>query len=88
MSIMLGNMSIDEMQSRAGVSFPDELVDYMRSRHQPEAEDIQPGKWHCFDMPFTLVCGDRDTAAEIFKHLSPLASKFRKQMQIALAGNQ
>ena len=84
MGIMLGNLTIEEMQRRAGVEFPVELIDFMRDKHQSEAQNVKPGKWHCFDIPFTLVCGDRETAKEIFKHLSPLSSNFKEQMHIAL----
>ena len=85
MGFMLGNLSVDEMQARSGVEFPVELIEYMQDRHQPEAENIKPGKWHCFDLPFTLVCGDMATAKEVFRHLSPLSSSFKQQMQISVA---
>lgn len=84
MGIMLGNLSIDEMQRRAGVYFPSELVDFMRDKRQVDAEKIERGKWHCFDLPFTLVCGDMDTAKEVFRHLSPFSSQFREAMSIAV----
>jgi hypothetical protein len=84
MAIMLGNLTLDEMQRRSGVEFPFELIAFMASTYQSEAQDVKPGKWHCFDMPFTLVCGDIETAREIFKHLSPLSASFREQMHIAL----
>jgi hypothetical protein len=83
MALMLGNLMIDEMQRRLGVEFPPELIAFMASGHQSEAQNIKPGKWHCFDIPFTLVCGDMETAKEIFEHLSPLAP-FREQMHIAI----
>ena len=85
MGFMLGNLSVDEMQARSGVEFPVELIEYMQDRHQPEAENIKPGKWHCFDLPFTLVCGDMETAKEFARHLLPLSSKFKQKMQITVA---
>ena len=87
MGIMLGDLSVDEMQQRAGIEFPIELIDYMKARHQSEAENIKSGKWHCFDLPFTLVCGDRETAKEVFRHLSPLSNSFKQKMQIAVASS-
>lgn len=82
---MLGNLTIDEMQKRAGVTFPKELVEYMEPRKQEEASNIKAGKWHCFDIPFTLLCGDRETATEIYKHLSPMSSDFKKKMRISIS---
>jgi hypothetical protein len=85
MVFMLGNLSVDEMQAKSGIEFPVELIEYMKDRHQQEAENIKPGKWHCFDLPFTLVCGDMETAQEVFRYLSPLSSSFKQQMQISVA---
>jgi hypothetical protein len=56
----------------------------MNARHQPQAQSIQPGKWHCFDLPFVMVCGDMDTAKEVFQHLSQLSDKFTEKMQIVV----
>jgi hypothetical protein len=87
MGFMLGNLSVDEMQRRSGVEFPSELAEYMKDRHQAEAENIKPGKWHCFDAPFTLVCGDIETATEIHERLKPLSKHFKQQMQISVQRN-
>ena len=85
MGIMLGNLTIEEMQRRAGVEFPVELIDFMRDKHQGEAQNVESGKWHCFDMPFMLVCGDMETAKEIHRHLLPLSTNFKEPMKIALS---
>ena len=82
--IALGNLSIDEMQERSGVTFPDELIDYMSERRQQKAENIAVGMWHCFDIPFILVCGDKETVDEIYKHLKPLSSEFKEEMRIVV----
>ena len=84
MQFMFGNLTLDEIQRRSGVEFPSELIAFMASRHQSEAQDVKPGKWHCFDIPFTLVCGDMETAKEIIKRLPPLSASFKEQMNIAL----
>jgi hypothetical protein len=84
MAFMLGNLNVEEMQRRSGVEFPSELVKYMTPRHQDRAERIEAGKWHCFDLPFVLVCGDIDTAKEVFRHLSPLSAQFAQKMQISV----
>lgn len=81
---MLGDLTVEQMESRAGVEFPDELKAYMADRHQPAAANVQPGKWHCFDLPFMLVCGDMETAQAIYNHLLPLTSQFKEPMQIGV----
>lgn len=85
MAIMLGNLSLDEIQKRADVKFPEELIDFMKTRQQSEANNIKPGHWHCFDAPFTLVCGDRETANFIVKHLKPIGEYFKAALQISIS---
>ena len=85
MQILLGNLSIPEIEKRSGVKFPDALVEYMTPRHQEKAEKIQTGYWHCFDMPFSIVCGDMETAKEIYRHLAPLTKEFKEPLQISLS---
>jgi len=85
MSIYLGNLNIDEIEKRAGVDFPEELRDYMKPRKQESANDVKQGEWHCFDIPFVLVCGDMDTATEIHSHLKALSSDFKEPLQISLS---
>ena len=84
MAIMLGNLDYDQMQQRAGVVFPDELYELMKDTNQSQATDVKPGKWHCFDMPFTLVCGDFGFAQKIYELLRPLSSDFTNKLQIAI----
>jgi hypothetical protein len=83
--MMLGNLKITEIEKRLGVEFPKKLIEFMEERHQESANNVQKGKWHCFDLPFTLVCGDMETASEIHNHLKDLDG-FKTTIQIALQG--
>ena len=85
MSIMLGNLTVPEIEKRAGVIFSDDLKQLMAETHQLEASNIAAGKWHCFDIPFTLVCGGMPLAQQIYDHLKAESSNFKKPLQIALA---
>lgn len=84
MSIYLGNLNINEIEKRTGVEFPLALKTYMEPRLQNNANNVKPGHWHCFDIPFILVCGDKETATEIYSHLKYFSSNFREPLQIAL----
>ena len=84
MNIYLGNLSIEEMQRRAGVEFPPELVEFMAPRHQPVTANVGPGQWHCYDLPFFLECGDMGTAQSIYGHLSALSNSFKEPLQIGV----
>lgn len=85
MNIYLGNLSVTDIEKRAGVTFPAALHDFMSGRKQEEASKIAHGKWHCFDLPFVLVCGDIDTAKRIHQHLSALSSRFKEPLRISLS---
>ncbi len=84
MSIMLGNLTVDQMEKRSGIEWPDALKQFLSDRHQPAASNIAPGKWHCFDLPFQLVCGDMETAQTVYDHLSPLARSFKEPLQVGV----
>lgn len=82
--MLLGNLSIEEIEARSDVTFPDDLKAYMEPRRQMDAGGIKAGCWHCFDIPFTIVCGDMETAQEIYKHLSAYTSEFKQRLEIAI----
>ena len=85
MNIMLGNLTIEEIQQRAGVEFPPELIEFMKENHQPSADNVKTGKWHCFDIPFSLVCGHIPTAQKIYNYIKDKSSSFKEPLQIALS---
>lgn len=72
------------MEKRTGVIFPLELKQYMEPRRQQSAKNIKPGMWHCYDIAFLLICGDIDTATQIYGHLKKFNSEFKEQLQIAI----
>jgi hypothetical protein len=85
MNIMLGNLTVDEIERRSGVSFSEDLKSLMKATHQLSATNIADGEWHCFDMPFTLVCGGMPFAKKIYDHLRSQTKQFVEPLQIALA---
>lgn len=83
--MMLGNLSVKQIENRLGIEFPKETRDFMKESHQPNAENIAKGKWHCFDMPFNLVCGDMETATKIFNSVKEKSSECKEQLQFSLS---
>lgn len=86
MDIMLGNLSVAEIESRLGINFPQEIVDFMNKNHQASAQNVQSGKWHCFDIPFNLVCGDVETAKTIYGALKEQSGKCKESLRILVNG--
>jgi hypothetical protein len=85
MNIRLGNLTVAEMEKRSGVVFPEELKTLLEKTHQDDAKYIELRQWHCFDLPFVLVCGSMSFAQEIYDQLKDKTTQFKEPLQIALA---
>ena len=81
---MLGNLSVEQMEKRLGIEFPSEIKEFMLKTRQQEAQNIKKGKWHCFDLPFNIVCGDMETATKIFEGLKHQSNKCKVHLQFSL----
>lgn len=88
MYIMLGNLSVSQIEERLGIEFPEEIREFMKKTHQPNASNIGKGQWHCFDIPFNLVCGDMETATKIFNSVKDRSSECKDQLQFSLSGGK
>ena len=53
--MMLGNLSVEQIEEQLGIQLKDEEREELRAMRQLEAENISPGKWHCFQFPFVMV---------------------------------
>ena len=84
MNIMLGNQSVSQIEKRLGIEFPEEIREFMLKSHQPSAQKIEKGKWHCFDIPFNLVCGDIETATKIFNSVKDRSGECKERLQFSL----
>ena len=82
---MLGNQSVTQIEERIGIKFPKDIKEFMEQTRQHEADNVAEGKWHCFDIPFTMVCGDIETATKIFNSVKDRASEVKEQLEIALS---
>lgn len=68
--IMLGNLTVDEIENRLDIKLSEEDRKTLLESRQEKAENIADGKWHCFDLPFMIVCGDKATAEKYNKMFS------------------
>lgn len=85
MNIMLGNLSVSQIEKRLGIEFPEEIREFMNQTHQSEAANIAKGKWHCFDMPFNIVCGDIETATKIYNSVKEKSSECKEVLRFSLS---
>ena len=86
MSICLGNLSVEEIQKRLGITLTESEQNKLSSKRQEVATNIARDKWHCFDLPFTIACGSYDTAVFVKDILEPYAKEMKTQVQISIGG--
>lgn len=84
MNIMLGNQSVKQIEERLGIEFPEDIREFMNKNHQSETNNIAKGKWHCFDIPFHIVCGDIDTATKIYNSVKERSSQCKERLQFSV----
>ncbi len=84
MNIRLGNLSVKEIENKLGIEFPDDIREFMKESRQHNASNIEKGKWHCFDMPFEMVCGDKETATKIFKSVESKSDQCKTSLRFSL----
>ena len=84
MNIMLGNLSVKQIEERLGIEFPEDTREFLKNSHQAEVSHIKPGKWHCFDIPFNMVCGDYDTAKKIYESVKDKSDQCKTSFQFSI----
>jgi len=84
---MLGNLSVEQMEERLGVEFPEPFrSEFLKKYHLNANIKAGPDRWHCFDLPFTLVVGDQALLEEVIKNLGPLGGAMTGSMNVGVAG--
>jgi len=83
MGILLGNLNVSQIEKRLSITLTDEEREFLINTRQDKAENIAKDKWHCFDIPFTLVCGSEELAIKVREILEPYAEKMTGSIAIS-----
>lgn len=69
MGIMLGNLSVSQIETRLGITFSDEDRETLIKTHQEAVNNtpLADGCWHCFDLPFMVFADTKATAEKLVK---------------------
>ena len=64
MAIYLGNLTIEQIESRSGITLSNKDRYFFKANRQEVVNDtpLEHGKWHCYDIPFMLMVHDKSTA--------------------------
>ena len=83
-AIYLGDLSVDQIQARLGITLPPDAIAELNASRQQRADNIAPDKWHCFDIPLVIACGSMDMAVRVRDILSPHSGDMKESIQIAI----
>ena len=78
----IGDFNTTDIEKKLNITLSDTDRDKLESMRQSKANDIIPGKWHCFDMPFQILCGDKGTASLVYDILAPYRAQMKGIIQI------
>lgn len=84
MGILLGNLTVQKIEKRLGIVLTDDEKNFLNSTYQAKAEKIAKDKWHCFDIPFNIVCGSMEFATKVYEVLKPYSDKMLEPLQISI----
>jgi len=80
--MMLGNLSLEKIEDECGIKFPEPFRTEFARLKQEKANNIEKGKWHCFHLPLTLVCGGKELFEKVRDNLIPMSSEFKTALNV------
>lgn len=65
--IMLGNQTVKDIERRLGIELTEDQREMLNESRQEKVNNtpLEKGKWHCFDIPFVMVCDTVETASKM-----------------------
>lgn len=75
--ILLGNLSVRRLEEEHGFTLSDDDRQILESMRQSNAQQIEDGKFHIFDMPRHILCGSYDSAVKVHEILKKYDIKGR-----------
>jgi hypothetical protein len=69
---MLGNLTVEKIEERLGIIFSEDLKCFLNDKHQNTPSELKDNQWHCFDLPFMILCGGEQLARDITNKITSL----------------
>lgn len=85
MNVYLGNLTVEQIQERVGTVFEPEDIERLKKTYSDDATVAGKDVWHCFDIPFAIVCGSRETAENVVGILKNYAGNFTRRVAIEVS---
>lgn len=83
-NLMLGNLTVEEMEHRLGITLTDAQRTRMSDIRCNDAQNIPEGQWHCFDIPFVVICGSLEVAYMWRDILEPKEKELQTRIEFAI----
>ena len=84
MGILLGNLTVKQIEERLGIELTNEERQFFIDTKQERAENVDENRWHCFDIPFNMICGSMEFATKVYEMLKPYSDKMNESLQISI----
>lgn len=81
---MLGNLTVKEMEHRLGITLTDTQRTRMSDIRCNDVQNIPEGQWHCFDIPFVVICGSLEVAYMWRDILEPREKELQTRIEFAI----
>jgi len=85
---MLGNLTVKDIEERLDITLSEEDRAALGAIRCNSANDIPADGWHCFDIPFMILCGSMKTHSEVCRILSPYSSMMTGNIKVAVQGKE
>lgn len=79
---MSGNFTVFQIEKELGIELTEDERQRLADMRQDRAENIAKDKYHCFHIPFNILCGSMETAKIIADILMPYSKEMKTQLRI------
>ena len=81
--IYLGNLTIQQMEERLGITLSDDERDRLNALREEYCNNVAGNeKIHVYDIPFCIECGNPSARKTVIDILTPYAKKMKTPIQI------
>lgn len=83
MAIYLGNLSVEQLERRCGITLTDEQREILKSMIEPVCKKVEGNnKIHIYDIPLAIECGNPQARKTVIEILTPYSSQLKCPLQI------
>lgn len=83
MNILLGNLTISEMERRCGITLTENERKTLEDLREETISEVRGNnKIHIYDMPFLIECGNAEARETVIDIIMPYAGELKTRLQV------